>query len=159
MARWGRAGAGGAVLGAVVHYVILISLLGIGIVIAAYAIGIMVARVRPRLFAKAMIGPQAVAISTQSSLASLPAMLAAARLIGIRETVIDIALPLSVALFRATGPAMNIGVVFYIAHWFGLEPTAMQIPSRYQRFRNSASDVRTGRRHSIGDDSEAPRCL
>ena len=121
------AGAGAAVLGAVVHYVVLISLLGIGIVIAAYAIGILVARIPPKLFAKAMIGPQAVAISTQSSLASLPAMLAAARMIGIRERVIDITLPLSVALFRATGPAMNIGVAFYIAHWFGLEPTAMQI--------------------------------
>jgi Na+/H+-dicarboxylate symporter len=68
-----------------------------------------------------MIGPQAVAISTQSSLASLPAMLAATKLIGVRETVADLTLPMAVALFRATGPAMNLAVAIYVAHWMGIE--------------------------------------
>jgi len=62
-----------------------------------------------------------VAISTQSSLASLPAMLAATRSLGVRETVADVTLPLSVALFRATGPAMNLAVAIYVAHWLGIE--------------------------------------
>jgi Na+/H+-dicarboxylate symporter len=68
-----------------------------------------------------MIAPQAVAVSTQSSLASLPAMLAAVRLMGVRQRVADVTLPLAVALFRATGPAMNIGVAIYIAHWLGTD--------------------------------------
>ncbi len=38
-------------------------------------------------------------------------------------------------------------------------PVATTIPSVYQRDRNSASDVLTGRRHSTGGDSTAPRCL
>ena len=74
-----------------------------------------------------MIAPQAVAISTQSSLASLPAMLAAAEELGVPERVRDVSLPLAVALFRATGPAMNIAVAFYVAHWLGIELSAAQM--------------------------------
>ena len=36
-------------------------------------------------------------------------------------------LPLSVALFRATGPAMNVAVPFYVAHWLGLHPSLAQM--------------------------------
>jgi Na+/H+-dicarboxylate symporter len=74
-----------------------------------------------------MIGPEAVAISTRSSLASLPAMLEASREMGVREEVSDVTLPISVALFRATGPAMNVAVAFYVAHWLGLEPSLAQM--------------------------------
>ena len=42
---------------------------------------------------------------------------------GIREEVADVTLPIAVALFRATGPAMNVAVAFYVAHWLGLQPT------------------------------------
>jgi Na+/H+-dicarboxylate symporter len=54
-------------------------------------------------------------------------MLTAARAIGVREQVADVTLPISVALFRATGPAMNTAVAFYVAHWLGLEPTVPQM--------------------------------
>jgi Na+/H+-dicarboxylate symporter len=54
-------------------------------------------------------------------------MLAAARILRISEPVADVALPISVALFRATGPAMNIAVAFYVAHWLGLEPSIAQM--------------------------------
>jgi Na+/H+-dicarboxylate symporter len=74
-----------------------------------------------------MVGPQAVAISTQSSLASLPAMLTAAKDMGVRDSSADVTLPLAVALFRATGPAMNFGVAFYVAHWFGITPSPIQM--------------------------------
>lgn len=121
------AGAGGAAFAAVLHYIVLVSVIGLGIGLVGYAIAIFAGRVRPAAFAKAMIGPQTVAISTQSSLASLPAMLAASTILGIRQRVADVTLPLAVALFRATGPAMNLGVAFYIAHWFAIEPTTAQI--------------------------------
>lgn len=121
------AGAGGAAFAAVLHYIVLVSAIGIGIGFSGYAIAIFAGGIRPGAFAKAMIGPQTVAISTQSSLASLPAMLAASNILGIRQRVADVSLPLAVALFRATGPAMNLGVAFYVAHWLGLEPTMPQI--------------------------------
>ena len=79
------------------------------------------------LFSRGLIAPQAVAISTRSSLASLPAMLASSPTMGIRDEVSDVSLPIAVALFRATGPAMNVAVAFYVAHWLGLEPTLAQM--------------------------------
>jgi Na+/H+-dicarboxylate symporter len=121
------AAAGGAAFAGLGHYVVLISIVGILVTLAAYPLAIIAGRVRPGLFMRGMIAPQAVAISTRSSLASLPAMLTAARAIGVREQVADVTLPISVALFRATGPAMNTAVAFYVAHWLGLEPTVPQM--------------------------------
>lgn len=115
------AGAGGSALGAVAHYVVLISLLGVGITVVGFVIALVVARFRPAAFLRAMAGPSAVAISARSSLASLPAMLAASASLGVDERKADVLLPMAVALFRATGPAMNIGVAVYVAHWLGVE--------------------------------------
>jgi Na+/H+-dicarboxylate symporter len=71
-----------------------------------------------------MLPVQAVALATQSSLASLPAMLAACRQLGVRERSADFVLPLAVALFRMTSPAMNLAVVIYVAHLTGTPLTA-----------------------------------
>jgi Na+/H+-dicarboxylate symporter len=106
---------------------VLISAVGILVSLAAFPLAIVAGRIGPAVFTRGMIAPFAVAISTRSSLASLPAMLAASRTIGIDEKVSDVALPISVALFRATGPAMNVAVAFYVAHWLGLEPTLAQM--------------------------------
>ena len=121
------ASAGGAAFAGLGHYIALISVVGILVTLWAYPIAAIWGRVGFGRFGKAMIAPQSVAISTRSSLASLPAMLAAARVIGVREQVADVSLPLAVALFRATGPAMNTAVAFYVAHWLGYEPTMTQI--------------------------------
>ena len=121
------AGAGAAAFGAILHYVLLMMLVGLGVTAAGYVIAIVFAGWRPTTFARAMIPPQAVAVSTQSSLASLPAMVAAARRLGVREANSDVTLPLAVALFRATGPAMNMAVVVYIAYWLGIELSAWQL--------------------------------
>jgi Na+/H+-dicarboxylate symporter len=46
---------------------------------------------------------------------------------GIGQEVADVTLPIAVALFRATGPAMNVAVAFYVAHWLGLHPSVAQM--------------------------------
>ena len=120
--------AGGAAFAGLGHYIALVSAVGIlWMFVAAYPLGIVGGRRSPRLFSQAMVGPQAVAISTRSSLASLPAMLTAAQTLGIRSRVADVSLPLAVALFRSTGPAMNVAVAFYVAHWLGLHPAPAQM--------------------------------
>ena len=121
------ASAGGAAVAGVLHYVLLISAVGVLVTLWGYPIAALAGRTGWGRFAKAMIGPQSVAISTRSSLATLPAMLAAARNMDIREQVADVTLPIAVALFRATGPAMNVAVAFYVAHWLGYEPSIAQI--------------------------------
>jgi proton glutamate symport protein len=121
------AAAGGSAFAGLGHYVVLISLIGILVTFAAYPLAIIAGRVSPGEFARGMVGPHAVAISTRSSLASLPAMLTAARGMGVRDEVADVTLPIAVALFRGTGPAMNTAVAFYVAHWLGYEPTIAQM--------------------------------
>jgi Na+/H+-dicarboxylate symporter len=121
------ASAGGAAFAGVLHYIVLVSAIGLAVTLAGYPIAILAGRIGAGTFTRSMIAPQSVAISTRSSLASLPAMLAAARLMGIREQVADVTLPLAVALFRATGPAMNVAVAFYVAHWLGYEPSLGQV--------------------------------
>jgi proton glutamate symport protein len=119
--------AGGSAFAGLGHYIVLISLVGVFVWLFAYPVAVIGGRVRFGAFVRAMIAPQAVAISTRSSLASLPAMLTAAREIEVRDQVADVSLPIAVALFRATGPAMNIAVAMYVAHWLGLHPSLAQI--------------------------------
>jgi len=121
------AAAGGAAFTGLAHYIVLVSVVGLFVTIAAYPIAIGAGRVPAGRFTRAMFAPQSVAVSTRSSLASLPAMLASARVIGIRDEVADVSLPIAVALFRATGPAMNVAVAVYVAHWLGYEPSLGQI--------------------------------
>jgi Na+/H+-dicarboxylate symporter len=116
------ASAGGGAFAALAYYILLVCSMGLIVTLAAYPLAVLAGGRKPGEFARAMIAPQSVAISTRSSLASLPAMLGAARNLGIREEVVDVTLPMAVALFRATGPAMNLAVLFYIAEWMGLEP-------------------------------------
>jgi Na+/H+-dicarboxylate symporter len=117
------ASAGGGAFAALAYYILLVSAIGLIVTLAAYPVAIVLGGQKLGEFSRAMVAPQSVAVSTRSSLASLPAMLAAARLLRLREEVVDVTLPMSVALFRATGPAMNLAVLFYIAEWMGLEPT------------------------------------
>jgi len=121
------ASAGGAAFAGLGHYILIISTIGVLVTLWAYPIALIWGRTGLGTLSKALIAPQSVAISTRSSLASLPAMLGAARMLGIREQVADVTLPLAVALFRATGPAMNTAVAFYVAHWLGYQPTLAQM--------------------------------
>jgi Na+/H+-dicarboxylate symporter len=105
------------------HYILLVASLGFAVLLGGYALAVLGARRGLGEFAKAVLPSQAVALSTQSSLASLPAMLASCRALGVRESSADFVLPLAVALFRATGPAMNLAVAIYVAVLTGVELT------------------------------------
>ncbi len=119
--------AGDAAFAALGHYILLVSIVGVAVTLLAYPLAVFRGGIPIASFARGMLPPQSVAVSTRSSLASLPAMLASARQLGVREEVADVALPISVALFRATGPAMNVAVAVYVAHLLGLDPTTGQI--------------------------------
>jgi proton glutamate symport protein len=119
--------AGTAALGALLHYVLVLSALGVIVWAASFALAVLGAKQNLFTFFKASAQAQAVAISTQSSLASLPAMLKGVQALGVPAARADVVLPIAVAIFRATGPAMNLGVALYIAHWFGIELTPFQI--------------------------------
>ncbi len=111
---------GAAAFGAVVHYILLVSAVGIVISLLAYPLATIGGRLPIGRLARALVPVQAVAISTQSSLACLPIMLKKSEALGVPERTAGIVLPMAVALLRATGPAMNIAVALYVANWFGV---------------------------------------
>lgn len=121
--------AGAGAFGALVHYILAVSAVGIVVSLAAYPLAMFGGRVSLGQYAREALPSQAVAISTQSSLASLPAMLAGARSFGVPVATAGVTLPLAVAIFRATGPAMNFAVAIYIATWFGvpLSPATLAV--------------------------------
>jgi proton glutamate symport protein len=119
--------AGGGAFGALVHYILIVASVGVVIWFAAWPIAMIGGRIGFLDFTRAVGPAHAVAISTQSSLASLPAMLKGTERLGVPVAASGITLPLAVAVFRATGPGMNLAVAFYIAHWFGMNLTAMQV--------------------------------
>ena len=120
---------GTAVLGALAHYIALVAGIGAVVLAGAYLHAALVARIGPLAFARALLPAQAVAISTQSSLASVPAMLGSCARLGLREQSGEFVLPLAAALFRATGPAMNLAVAIYVARLTGVELTAPTLAS------------------------------
>jgi len=107
-------------VGVLGHYVVIISALCLAAGLVGLIVGWIGARTPPGGLASALIPVWAVAIATQSSLASLPAMLEASRRIGVSERIRDLVLPMAVALFRITSPAANVGVALYIAHIHGV---------------------------------------
>ncbi len=118
---------GGDAVGALAHYILIVSAAGLVVVLSGFVLALTLGGQKFMDFARAMLPVHAVAISTQSSLACLPAMLVASRKIGVREATADFVLPLAVAIFRATSPAMNLGVAIYAAHLTGtpLSPVAL----------------------------------
>lgn len=118
---------GADAIGVFLHYILIVSAVGAIVWAAGYPIAVFGGKRRLMDFVRAVLPAQAVAISTQSSLASLPAMLRGAKMLGVRETTADVTLPLAVALFRSTGPAMNLAVAIYVAWLTGTELTPLAL--------------------------------
>lgn len=121
------ASSGTDTIAALAHYILVVSAAGLVVMIGGYLLAVLVARKPLGAFAKAMLPVQAVALSTQSSLACLPAMLAASRKLDVRESTADFVLPLAVAIFRGTSPAMNMGVAIYAAYLTGTPLTVFTL--------------------------------
>lgn len=114
---------GGGAFAALGHYILSVSAIGSFVLLLGYGVAGLLGGIAPWRFAAAVLPAQAVALSTQSSLASLPAMLDSANRLGLRTSTAEFVLPLAVAIFRATSPAMNLAVALYVAALAGVEIT------------------------------------
>ncbi|MEO8367550.1 MAG: dicarboxylate/amino acid:cation symporter [Pseudoxanthomonas sp.] len=91
--------------------------------VAAYCGGERIGR-----FAAAILPAQVVAASTQSSLASLPAMLdVAQRRLGYSPQVTALVLPMAVSLFRINSPVQYVSAAAFIAWAYGIDLSAAQL--------------------------------
>ncbi|HAF41344.1 MAG TPA: dicarboxylate/amino acid:cation symporter [Sphingobium sp.] len=117
-----------ATAGALLHYIGFIVLICVIVTLLVYPLVVIMGRIAPGRFARAAFPAQAIAFSTQSSIASLPAMIQASDgPLAVRETSRSIVLPLAISLFRITSPPANLGVALYVAAMNGvaLGPTQL----------------------------------
>jgi proton glutamate symport protein len=112
---------GVAVAGALAHYLALLVVAQVLLIALVYPFAVFAGRLPLARFARAVAPAQAVATSTQSSLASLPAMVESTRELGVPAPVTALVLPLAVSIFRFTSPVANLAVVLYSASLFGVE--------------------------------------
>ena len=115
-----RAGAG--VLGALGVYVAVLISVYLLITAAVYGVACLGGGEQLRRFAAAILPAQAVAAGSQSSLASLPAMMTATATLGYPARVGGLVLPLAVSLFRVTSPAQYLTVASFIGWAHGTPP-------------------------------------
>ena len=114
-----RAGIG--VVGVLAHYVSVVILAQVVLIALIYAGVALFVRGGFGRFARAALPAQIVAVSTQSSIATLPAMVeAATSALGVPEPTARLVLPLAVSVFRITSPLANLAVVIYVAALHGV---------------------------------------
>ena len=119
---------GRSAAGAIAYYIVTVSAVSILLTGLFYLGACVVGGQSLRRFARAVAPAQAVAFSSRSSYAALPALLESAdQVLGLPLAVRSFVLPLAAAGFRAGGAAgIAIGVLF-IARLYGVEPSGEQL--------------------------------
>lgn len=121
-----RSGLG--MLSALGVYVLVECLLYLAVTVMMLPLAVIFGGERLRRFALALVPAQVVAISTQSSLASLPAMLESAdRRLGYPRQVAALVLPMAVSLFRLTSPVQYVTSAVFIAWAYGIDLSTAQL--------------------------------
>lgn len=103
------------------QYVLLLSMvLSVGL-ICATLIGLS-SGVQPGRFLRAALGPQAVAASTQSSMACLPSLVQAAEALDLPRPFVATIMPLAITTFRFGNVLGGVAAGLIGAHLFGIHP-------------------------------------
>ena len=114
--------------GAIGYYVVVHSVLALIFLLALYPLAARFGRASLRAFAAATLPAQAVAFSSRSSLAALPALVEAAEEdLRLPPPIISFFIPFAVATFRVSAPiTMTVGSLF-IAQLYGIELATPQL--------------------------------
>jgi Na+/H+-dicarboxylate symporter len=112
-----RVGVG--IVSALAYYIVVSSTALVVATAALYVVVFAVARVSPRRFARAAAPAQAVAFGTHSSMAALPAMIEGAEVsLGLSQTATGFVLPLSLAVFKYSGPVWFVVVTCFVSRLY-----------------------------------------
>ena len=126
LALTARAGLG--MLQALGIYILLECALYVLAVLLLIAVAVTFGKQRFGHFMSGLVPVQAVAASTQSSLATLPAMLDSAQnRLGIPARISGLVLPMAVSLFRITSPIQYIATACFIAWALGVHLSPAQL--------------------------------
>ena len=114
----GRAGI--ALAGAMAYYVVAISAALVLFAFLTYPIATMVGRIPLGWFTRAVFPAQAVALSSSSSLASLPALVEGANAMGMPAPIGGFVLPLAVSTFKVATPITWMMGTLFLAKLYGV---------------------------------------
>jgi Na+/H+-dicarboxylate symporter len=125
MPRSGRLGP--AIVAALAYYVVVSSAAMVLFTAVLCLVVYAVTGVSPVRFAKAAAPAQVVAFGTHSSMASLPAMLEGAEHLALSQTATGFVLPLSLAVFKYSGPVWFVIVTFFVGRLYDvvIDPSRM----------------------------------
>jgi Na+/H+-dicarboxylate symporter len=121
-----------AAAGALGYYVVVTAVAQGLIILLLYPVATLVGRVGMLRFAQAVFPAQAVAFSSSSSLASLPALIdGSERKLRLPPSVTDVVLPLAVSTFKVGTPALWLVAAIFLARLYGvpLAPTQLLVIS------------------------------
>lgn len=113
--------AGLAAVGVLVHYLVIIIATCLAATLLTVVLAIVAGRISPAAFVRAALPAQVLAMSTQSSLVALPAMIESAPALGVPRDTAGIVLPIGVSIFRAASAAANLAVAIYLAGVHGVD--------------------------------------
>jgi Na+/H+-dicarboxylate symporter len=109
-------------------YILLQCVLYLSVTLMMLPVAVFWGGERIRSFAAAILPAQVVAASTQSSLASLPAMLEIAqRRLGYSPQITALVLPMAVSLFRINSPVQYVSAAAFIAWAYGIDLSVAQL--------------------------------
>ncbi len=112
---------GASAVGALLHYIVTLALVLTAFALALYPLVRLAGGMPLRRFAAAVAPAQAVAFSSRSSLAALPALIAGARdRLGAGSAVTGFALPLAVSVFRVNVPIAWVVGALFLGELYGI---------------------------------------
>jgi Na+/H+-dicarboxylate symporter len=121
-----RAGLGA--IDVIVTFVILVCAVLLAWTFLHYGIATAIGGVSVRRFAKALLPVQVVAVSTRSSIASLPSLLDGAQnRLGLRPEVATVVLPLAVSTFKANRSITPMIQFLFLAHVYDIDLSMVQV--------------------------------
>ena len=123
-----RAGAG--LVGAIGFYVVAYSLVCMVAMLLLYPVVAVFGRISIRRFARAALPPQLIAVSSSSSIATLPALVESAEQgLKLPTSITGFVLPLAVSTFKIAGPvSWSVGALF-VGWFYGVPLHAAELAS------------------------------
>jgi len=111
---------GWAVAGATFHYFVYSSTIVLLYTGFLYVLVLLVGRVSPIRFARAVFPAQSVAVGTRSSLAALPSTVDGAKDLGLPGPASDFVLPLAVSVFKQNRTVTSPAKLLFLSTMFGV---------------------------------------
>ena len=117
-----------AAAGSLGYYLVVMVIVSVVQILSLYPVAAAIGRVPMIRFAQAVFAPQAIALTSSSSLASLPALLESGnRRLQLPSNVTGMVLPLAVSTFKVSGPASWLVAAIFLAHLYGVQLAPMQL--------------------------------